>query len=221
MGVVGASQFCYIHEYRQREVPAPERPYRYLYFGCAIGIADLVPDEVWLIQTLAEVLARTQPDWKLLVRPYPVLTDWALYDPLRQLPNVVFDEHFRTGDLSVQEGEIMKKYATIERAEAFFHLGTTMGLEACFTDTPSFILDFGYETTTGLSLYNFIHQYQNDRHLIDLAPQNAVTSAERLGEVLADLANPEFCQLNRQVQAQYALRSFAEFSKAIVTKPAR
>ncbi len=218
VAVVGASQFCYIHEYRQREVPAPERSYRYLYFGCAIGIPNLVPDEVRLIKILAEALAQVQPDWKLLVRPYPVLTDWKLYEPLRQLPNVVFDEHFRTGDLSVQEAEIMKKYATIEHAEAFFHLGTTMGLEACFTGTPSFILNFGYVTQGGLSLYNFIHQYQNDRHLIDLAPQNAIESAQKLSEVMVDLSNPEFRKLNEQVQAQYTLGTFAEFAEAIVTK---
>ncbi|WP_373514389.1 hypothetical protein, partial [Persicitalea sp.] len=214
--VTGASQFCYIHDYRQREVLAPTRPYQYVYFGCAIGIPSLVSDEVRLVKILAETLGQVRPDWMLLVRPYPVLADWTLYEPLRQLPNVAFDEDFRTGDLSVQEEEIMKKYTTIERAEAFFHLGTTMGLEACFTETPSFILDFGYESARGLSLYNFIHQFQNDRHLINLAPQNAIASKAELRAALEKLADPTFRQLNERVQSQYHLRSFPEFSTRLV-----
>ena len=126
VAVTGASQFGYIEAYRRAKVPPPSYPFRYIYFGCAIGIPALVPDEIRLIKVLAEALRLSQPDWKLLLRPYPVLTNWAFYEELRQLSNIVFDEDFRTGDLSVQEEAILKKYATIEQAEAFFHLGTTM-----------------------------------------------------------------------------------------------
>ncbi len=218
MSVTGASQFCYIRQYREHDFFSAQYPFRYVYFGCAIGIADLVPDEIRLIKILAETLKKVQPDWKLLVRPYPVLPDWTLYEQLRKLPNVIFDEDFRQGDLSVQEQKVMEKYATIEQAEAFFHLGTTMGLEACFTDTPSFVLDFGYATRAEVSLYNFVHQYQNDRHLINLAPQNAILSQEKLQEILADLDNPEYHELNQLVQRNYELKTFAEFADAIATK---
>lgn len=216
VAVTGASQFGYIEAYRRAKVPPPSYPFRYIYFGCAIGIPALVPDEIRLIKVLAEALRLSQPDWKLLLRPYPVLTNWAFYEELRQLSNIVFDEDFRTGDLSVQEEAILKKYATIEQAEAFFHLGTTMGLEAGFTQTPSFILDFGYITQDGLSLYNFIHQYQNDRHLINLAPQNAVRSEEHLRQLLTDLANPTYTELNQHIQAGYPLKSFADFARDLI-----
>jgi len=215
VAVTGASQFSYIEAYRQTKVPPPY-PFRYIYFGCAIGIPALVPDEIRIIKTLAENLQQVQPNWKLLVRPYPVLTNWTFYEALRQLPNVIFDEDFRTGDLSVQEANILKKYATIEQAEAFFHLGTTMGLEACFTQTPSFLLDFGYSTQEGLSLYNFIHQFQNERHLVNLAPQSAIRSEEVLRPLLTDLTNPTFRELNERVQAEYPLKSFAEFAHALI-----
>jgi hypothetical protein len=214
--VTGASQFGYIEVYRRTKVPPRSYPFRYVYFGCAIGIPALVPDEIRLIKILADALGMAQPDWKLLLRPYPVLTNWAFYEELRQLPNVVFDEDFRTGDLSVQEDAILKKYATIEQAEAFFHLGTTMGLEAGFTQTPSFILDFGYSAQEGLSLYNFIHQYQNDRHLINLAPQNAIRSEEMLRQLLTDLANPTFTELNQHIQEGYSLKSFADFTRNLI-----
>ncbi len=216
VSVMGASQFGYIATYRDAKVPPLSYPFRYVYFGCAIGIPALVPDEIRLIKILAETLRLAQPTWKLLLRPYPVLTNWAFYEELRQIPNVVFDEDFRTGDLSVQEANILKKYATIEQAQAFFHLGTTMGLEACFTKTPSFIMDLGYVTHKGLSLYNFIHQYQNERHLINLAPQNAVRSEEHLGQLLTDLTNPIFTELNQRVQEEYPLKSFAKFSHQLL-----
>ncbi len=215
--VLGASQFCYIHEFLNRD-KALERPFsfEYVYFGCAVGIPELARQEVGVIRQVAEVMADVRPDLKLVVRPYPVMKDWSLYDEIRELPNVFFDEDFRNADLSVTEKAIGEKFGKIHFAQAFFHLGTTMGLEACFTKTPSFILDFGYENTEGLSLHNFIHQYQNDRHLINLAPQNAVGSVEKLRVALSDLTDPGFRRLNHLVQRQYALQSFSEFAWKIV-----
>ncbi len=212
--VVGASQFCYIHEFLNRKPPPLSRSFsfEYVYLGCAVGIPELARQEVEVIRRVAQVMVDYRPDLKLVVRPYPVMKDWTLYDQIRQLPNVIFDEDFRNADLSVSEDAIFEKFEKVHFARAFFHLGTTMGLEACFTETPSFILDFGYETTEGLSLHNFIHQYQNDRHLIDLAPQNAVESEKNLREILHDLDNPIYRNLNRAIQSQYKLMSFAEFS---------
>ncbi|CAG5007998.1 hypothetical protein DYBT9275_04172 [Dyadobacter sp. CECT 9275] len=214
--VAGASQFGYIHDYLG--LLSARRPYSfpYIYFGCAIGIVDLVPEELRLIKLLAECLMQEQPEWKLVVRPYPVLTNWTFYETLKMLPNVVVDDQFRTKDLSVAEDDILKKYETIEHAEAFFHLGTTMGLEACFTETPSFILDFGYTTGQDLSLYNFIHQFQNDRHLIQLSPVNAIRSREELSQVLKETGAPQYKVLNKVVRQQYSLKSFSKFAEDLV-----
>lgn len=212
--VAGASQFCYIHEFLNCKPPPFSRsfPFNYVYFGCAVGIPELARQEVEVVRRVARVMADCRPDLKLVVRPYPVMKDWTLYDPIRQLPNVVFDEDFRNADLSVSENAIFEKFEKIHFARAFFHLGTTMGLEACFTETPSFILDFGYETTECLSLYNFIHQYQNERHLINLAPQNAIESEKSLREILHDLDNSIYRNLNQIIRSQYDLMSFTKFS---------
>lgn len=215
--VTGASQFGYIHDFLQSTKALPVPSFRYVYFGCAIGIPALVPDELRLVEILAHTLWGVQPSWKLLLRPYPVLPDWSAYERLLALPNIVFDDEFRTSDASIPDTRVQEKYATILRAEAFFHLGTTMGLEVCFTQTPSFILDFGYDTKEGLSLYNFIHQYQNDRHLINLAPQNAISSVDKLKEILADPTLPIYRELNQHVQRQYPLKSFADFSRDLIT----
>lgn len=215
--VAGASQFCYIHEFLARKSPINRSfAFDYIYFGCAVGIPELARQETEVIRRVAEIMADCRPDLKLVVRPYPVMKDWTLYDALRQLSNVVFDEDFRNTDLSVSEAAIFEKFEKTHFAEAFFHLGTTMGLEACFTEMPSFILDFGYETTGGLSLYNFIHQYQNDRHLLNLAPQNAIESEGSLREILNNSDNRIYLKLNEIIQSQYVLMSFAEFSQRIL-----
>ncbi len=215
--VVGASQFAYIDEFRQVQNSLLRTyPFKYIYMGCAIGVVDLVKEEVEIAISVAQVLAKNRPDLKLVIRPYPVQSNWELYDPLRNLPNVVMDDGFRTLDLSVKDSHILEKFEKIAHAEAFFHLGTTMGLEACFTHTPSFIIDYGYKTKEGLSLYSFIHQYQNDRHLIDVAPQNAVRSEAHLAEIVRDLDHATYRLLNEKVQAQYQIKSFRKFSEDLL-----
>lgn len=215
--VVGASQFAYIDEYRKVAAQLPRTyDFPYVYVGCAIGVVDLVRDEVSVVKQVAETLQQARPDLKLVVRPYPVQGNWELYAPLRSLPNVVMDDGFRTLDLSVKDSHILEKFEKIANADAFFHMGTTMGLEACFTDTPSFMLDFGYTSTDGLSLYGFIHQYQNDRHLIELAPQNDVRSTEQLADIFTNLSSPTYRALNRLVQNQYQIKSFKEFANDLI-----
>jgi hypothetical protein len=217
--VLGASQFGYVFDYLYKKQSAtPAVPFRYIYFGCAIGISELVPHELQMVRVLATNLQEVQPSWKVLLRPYPVLKNWNYYDELRLIPNIVFDDQFRTEDTSVQDDAILKKYALIEQAEAFFHVGTTMGLEACFTTTPSFILDFGHPKAEGLSVFNFIHQYQNEKHLIHLSPQNAVTSVEALRKILQNPAKSEYQSLNHQVQQQYVLKPFATFAKDLIAQ---
>ncbi len=216
--VVGASQFCYIHEFLTREQPLIRSfTFEYIYFGCAVGIPELARQEVEVIRRVAQVMADGRPDLTLVVRPYPVMKDWTLYNEIRPLPNVVFDEGFRKADLSVSEHAISEKFEKIHFAQAFFHLGTTMGLEACFTETPSFIIDFGYDSTKGLSLYNFIHQYQNDRHLINQAPQNTIESENRLEEILARLPDLNYLQANQSIQSHFSLTSFTSFAETITT----
>ena len=217
VSVVGASLFAYIDQYNAVKDELPQTfNFDYVYVGCAIGAADLVADEVAVVESVAEVLQQTKPNWKLVVRPYPVQANWQLYEKLRSLPNVVMDDGFRTLDMSVKDNHILEKFEKIANAKAFFHLGTTMGLEACFTETPSFILDYGYTEKDGLSLYNFIHQYQNDKHLINLAIQNAVKSEAELVEVFQNLDHKRYRSLNRKVKEQYEIKSFSQFADDLI-----
>ena len=216
--VVGASQFGYVYDFLQLDPAQLTRsyPFEYIYFGCAIGITDLVLDEINVIKSFARVLSEVQPTWKLVVRAYPVLSKWEYYEELRELPNVVLDDGFRTKDLSVKDDNILEKFEKIHFANGFFHLGTTMGLEACFTDTPSFIVDYGSRSYTGLSLHSFIHQHQNDLHLRDLAPHNVVADEYCLENILRQIDDPDFVTLNTAVKERYPLKSFKEFANDLI-----
>jgi hypothetical protein len=215
--VIGASQFGYYEEYRRTQADRPRTyAFDYVYVGCAIGVSELVLEEVKLVKRLAQLLEKIRPDFKVVVRPYPVQDNWKLYDDVRQLSNVVMDDGFRRLDLSVGEEHIHEKFEKISHAKAFFHLGTTMGLEACLSQTPSFIIDFGYKDKEILSLYSFIHQFQNERHLIDIAPQNAIKSEQELTEVLTNIESRFYLELNQKIQQSYTLKSFAEFANDLV-----
>ena len=216
--VVGASQFGYIEEFcRVRHDLARTYPFRYVYMGCATGIPELVMEEVAMARRVAGLMAGLRPDLKLVVRPYPHQVDWTLYDELRTFHNVIIDDGYRNQDLSVKENHIMEKFEKLDYAEAFLHMGTTMGLEACLVGTPSFILDFEHESRDELSMYSFVHQYQNDRHLINIAPQNAIRSERELADMLKEPNAILYQKLNEEIKKRHMLKSFSQFAEALTS----
>jgi hypothetical protein len=184
--IIGSTQFGYIHDYinNHRKNTSPYS-FPYMYYCCAIGIKDLVPEEVAIIEKLAQSIFIIQPAWKLVVRPYPVLNAWDLYDPLRRLDNIIFDDQYRSRDLSVQHDQLMQKLHKMDCAKAVIHTGSTIGIEAVFLRGPSFLVDFGYRSKKGLSVYNFIHQYQNDKYISAISGEHLITGLEAFEALLA------------------------------------
>jgi hypothetical protein len=215
---VGASQFGYISEFLARGSCPRPYPFEYVYLGCFSGIPELTVQEVRIIERISQVMATVRPDLRLVMRPYPVLSDWSLYDPLQRCQNVVWDGEFRGKDLSIDEEKIGEKFRRIEHAVAFLHMGTTMGIEACFTSTPSFIVDFGYAKRWGkLSIEHGIHQYQNQKYLIDDVPHNVLRSEDDLRRMLTTPQDPVYFAVNERVQRIFGLTTFAEFAKRLVS----
>ncbi len=220
--VIGASQFGYIHDFLSKPTETWQNhyPFEYLYFGCAIGILSLAQQEVHLIKAVSQLMLQAGSRFRLVVRPYPGLKDWSVYDPLKQLPNVVLDDAFRTGNMSVSDTHIMEKYVKIHFAKAFIHLGTTMGLEACFTQTPSLILDFPeFKRGAGiLTIANFVHQYQNDKYLMAHDFPNVVRSQQQFREILGLLdTSPDRLRIyNQEVVRNIPLKSFADFARDLI-----
>lgn len=213
---IGASQFGYLAEYYERSDLLPEQfPFQYVYYACAVGIESIAVKEIELIKIIAEQLLQNKSDWKLVVRPYPVLQNWDIYAPLTQIKNVILDDDYRTADLSVTDENILIKYKKIEGANAFFHIGTTLGLEACFLQTKSFIINFGYADTKD-ELYSFIHQYQIEKYLIQKFPKNCINSIEELEFILSDLDNPGYNLQNEEMQKYFPVSSFHTFAQNLI-----
>jgi hypothetical protein len=216
--VAGATQFTYVAEFKRLDPAGLTRPYdfEYLYFACSVATPRLLAEEVAVIKELSGQLARLEPAVKLVVRPYPVLGNWQYYEPLRALPNVVFDDGYRSRDKSIKENAIGEKYEKIHFARGFFHMGTTLGLEACFTDTPSFIINFRRLREQGgyVSMYHFVHQYQNEKYLLLDGFANVIGDAGELETVITGLGRhrPRYLDYNRAVVRNFNLHTIEELA---------
>ncbi|NJC26109.1 hypothetical protein [Neolewinella antarctica] len=216
--VLGASQFCYIYEYLneyKQNVTTKIFDFPYIYMGCAIGIESLVPQEVDIAVELADLILQISPQFKLVVRPYPPLGNWSLYDRLYAHSAIEVDDDFRNSDMSVNQKAIIDKFVKLDQAEGFFHLGTTLGLECCFTSTPSFLLDVREDDGEIVNIFNFVHQYQNDKYLVKVSPENHAKGWEKTENILSNIENIQYLKLNKKVQDQNPLFTFAAFAKLL------
>lgn len=221
--VFGATQMAYVDKWTaNKEALARPFDYDYIYFGCAIGVPQLVHDELEIVKWVAEIMKQKTPHIKLVVRPYPVLKDWTHYEELKQLENVFIDDGFRssqTNNISVSDDAIMEKFNKIHHAKAFLHLGTTLGIEAAYTDAPSVLLDmneFNHPEAT-LNLHHFIHQYQNDKYLNLRQYPNVVDSVAGLKRFFDRLIQePDSLRpYNRVVAANINPQSFDLLAKEL------
>ena len=227
--ILGATQMGYIDRFlKQKNDLVSPYPFDYVYFGCAIGVPQLVASELEIVRKVAAVMASQVPDWTLVVRPYPVLRDWSHYEALKLISNVVVDDGFRSAqaqNISVGEEAILEKFNKIEHSRAFLHLGTTLGVEACYTTAPSVLLDMKEYSFPDrvLTLHHFIHQFQNDKYLNLKGYDNVVRSESELATLFQTLkSSPDsLLAYNEKVASDLPPKSFAEvaeqFSKVLTT----
>ena len=213
--ISGSSQFTFIYDYLQKAKPVV-KDIPYIYFGCAIGIAGLIEKEVELIGKLAAALSTIHPNWRMVVRPYPNLKNWDYYAPLSRLSNVFMDDGFRNEDGSVKASKIEDKFSAIQNAMAFIHTGSTLGLEACYFDTPVLVADLYPDTEGDLSIYHFVHQYQNDKYFNHPYPDNMIRSVEQFKHILSNLQDPIYKKPNREIPQQFPLMSIESFSETLL-----
>lgn len=208
--VLGASQLAYIAEFKEVEHEY-DKPFAfdYFYFGCATGTAPLVRQEVEIIKQLAEEMGRIAPDLKLVVRPYPFLGAWELYSPLERYKNIYFDNDYRENkhSFALDRKRIYEKFVKIKYAKGFIHLGTTMGFEAAYFNTPVLQINFDVPDKGTLSIHGFIHQYQNDKYLISGDFPNILSNKEQAITVLKGIKEnkDQFVLYNKWVAASTAL----------------
>ena len=216
--VWGASQFCYIHEYLENSKSKTRSfEFDYIYFVCAIGIDELVSQEIYIIKKINLLMKINAPFLKLVVRPYPVNKNWHFYESLKE-EGVILDDKFKKNDLSIDEKQLFEKFEKIENAKLLLHLGTTMGLEASFFMTPSLLIDFGHEIFSDkvLNVKNFIHQTQNDKYLVNACSKQHIYDEEQLIKWLLDLSSNKILSQNREISNNFSISSFGEITKSLL-----
>lgn len=218
--VWGATQFSYLEAHRASvDASTSSYPFPYLYLGFATGYDELVVQEVRYVVSIAQTLAQILPDWKLVVRPYPFQRQWDLYAPLREIPNVIFDDSFRKNadDLAVKVNANTDKLQKIRHARAFLHFGTTMGYEACYFDVPSCLMAL-VDSERDALLHGFVHQYQNDRYLNVRNSPNVATSQAQFENLLWILAaNPvSLLAYNQKIRQAMPLRPLSDLVRQLL-----
>lgn len=209
--ISGSTQFAYILQYKALST-RPTPTYPYVIFACSIGITDLISQEIEAAEMLASILQREKPDWKLIVRPYPHVADWSVYKNLERAGNVILDDSYKNADNIVNPGSYIEKYDLISNAHAVFHVGSTIGLEACFFKTPVYVLDVFQDNKQSLSMYHFVHQYQNDKYFNARFSQNVITDFNQLSKVLNSNLVVNGMEPNTIIPNEFPLRTIDDIA---------
>jgi hypothetical protein len=206
--VWGVTQFTYIEQFLHCKPSESENlsyPFSYIYLGCATGYDQLAKQEVKYCVQIAKQLNEILPDWKLVLRPYPFQNNQKIYQSLLASPNVVLDKNISIND----------KLSAIQHARAFFHFGTTMGYEAGYFDTPSFLIDLVNKTTDKL-LYGFIHQYQNDKYLNTGPDSLVIKDWAALVEIATNLSHQKtYLYSNTKTRASTPLHTLPNLAEKL------
>jgi len=162
----------------------------------------------------------------LVVRLYPLQKRTDLYDALADTPGIIVDSDFgktKSGVL-MAENELRKKLDKISSAVAVVHNGSTVGLEASYLDTPTLVLDmrgydYGVSVRHPLHLRKFVHQYQNQKYLLDTHSPNVIRDLHDLERVLRQVyeSPDDFLGYNRALRALTPLRAVNDIADDIMT----
>lgn len=144
--IVGPAQFDYLFEIDLQAIPAPAEPY--VLYACATGTDYRLQQEIEVILNIRKILDEVRPGLKLCVRPYPFRKTIEAYTPLRGVKGIEMLD-FGTvegGRVLITDEVVRERVVQIQQAECFINFGSTIGLEAAFTDTPILQMNFNYPT---------------------------------------------------------------------------
>ncbi len=211
--VIGSTQLAYIEKYLAEKPKSATPDYPYIYFGCALGYPIMVKEEVKYIRQLSSALQQINSEVKILVRPYPFLSLWDIYKELETLDNVIIEEYQRSDKQGLEEDAINQKFAMLQNAKAFVHIGTTLGMECAYFDTPVLLINYGTEKRSSPTMQAIIDQYHNTKYLtLDQHP-NIINQESEWIKALKELDDKKYHSYNRDVSGQTALKSFEQIAE--------
>ncbi|MEA2014782.1 MAG: hypothetical protein U9N38_05710 [Thermodesulfobacteriota bacterium] len=173
---------------------AMEKNDRYVLYACATALRAHISQEVNTVIYVRRIIDEIDPDVRLLVRPYPYRypgTDDA-YEDLANYENI---ELLQFGQAKremvvMSKQDLLDRQSQIQGAECLINFGSTIGLEASFTDTP--IIQFGFNFPNEYAACLDLGEVLKNEHLqlvIDPDFPNTVQSETELKKVLADILN--------------------------------
>lgn len=227
VSVIGCGQFSYLAEFlagkakENYQADIPDFPY--IYVPASYGYPLLAKQEVRVITALSEYLENKDRRMKIIFRPYPILSSHNIYDPLRNKPNIRFDKaKVAEGNPYFDNAQLHHKYTMIKNARAVFHLGTTLGLEAAYFDTPVFAVDgdaFDDITEKKSSrMSTSLGQFHLRKYFLDHDSPNLIRSEKDFARMYRLLTEDRDAALayNRTLRAFFPLNTVSQFYDKLV-----
>lgn len=205
--LVGPVQFDYLFAMDIAAIPPATTPY--VLYACATGLDFHLEQENNVILEIRKLLDEIRPGIKLAVRPYPFRLNMDGYTPLRGVEGIDLLDFGRVEENRVllSEDDVRGRIIQIQQAECFVNMGSTIGLEAAFTDTP--ILQFNFNYPCRVPAYQSLAKVLKNEHLKYLIlPEypNTVNSPAELKQRLREVLEGERAKFKPYAQR---LQAFA------------
>jgi len=176
-----------------------ENKREYYLYVFSVGLSAMF-QEIELVEHIADILYKVNPDAKIFARPYPnCFNDMKYYYALEERPNIYVQKDVPPGMIQNNDTIVLKKLL-LKYAKAVINLGTTMGLEASFFSTP--IIQIRYLPSSIKYSDNKLERYadldyqmKNDhlkKYLYKEEYINVVKNEMELQNIFIDLTNDNF-----------------------------
>jgi hypothetical protein len=189
--IVGPVQFDYLLNHKPRTASRESGNERYVLYACTAGKVYHLEQEEEFILKIRDMLDEIDPGVELKVRPYPFRKNKDFgYEALKRRPGIsVLDfGHLQKNEVVVGKKDLDEKFDQIDRALCMIHLGSTIGLEASFLDTPILHLDYTYPGKVPDWL-DIKHPRKNEHltYVIDYDYPNTIGNKEDLRRSLREI----------------------------------
>jgi len=193
--IVGPVQFDYLLGRKSRATSRESGRGRYVLYACTSGNRYHLEQEEKFILKIRNMLDAINPDVELKVRPYPFRKskDFA-YNALRKRQGIsVLDfGQLQENEVVIDKKDLDERFDQIDCALCMIHLGSTIGLEASFSDTPILHLDYTYPGNVP-DWMDIKHPLKNEHlaHMIDYDYPNTIGNEEDLKRALREIVKGE------------------------------